>query len=1243
MKRYTLLMLCLWNLALCSLWAQQFTTFDWQAMRIDSVLPVYTEVVPLETDCRLHDYSVSLHYPQYVPLTPREAAVAERSGQAIGETVAVDTHVGMQRGQGMLDISFVPIVRCEGRYMKLLSAKLTITATPKPQRAKAVTRATVKRNSVLAEGRWVKISIREDGIYQLTRQALRRMGFSNPERVHLFGYGGHRIAEDLSDTYDDLEEVPLFYNEAQDNWLFWGNGLLHWEGNTRVFNPYATRACYFLTENDTPQPALAQEPLSQESSRITYASTDDHVLYEKDDFAWYSGGRNLFDSQNFSGGGARTYTLSTTDSEGNEQLTIVFTASAKQQTIATASVNGHQLPNMQLSATSKYIYATGATLNANVNAYKTGSDWTVRLASTAGNDARLDYLALHYQRRNVLPQESGFLAFGRTGGRATSFVVEAPQRARVMRMGLPGSPATIVPTEWVDGGKHRFTIDNPTGRHYVCFDPAYTHFPQPQTEGEIACQNLHALDSLDMVIIIPASGKLQAEAQRLADAHAAHDGLRTAVVRADQVYNEFSSGTPDATAYRRLMKMLYDKARGKDCAPRYLILMGACAWDNRMLSSAWRAVSADDYLLCYESENSMSDTKSYVMEDYFGLLDDGEGADLLRDKCDLGIGRFPVATAAQARVMVDKCIAFMNRGNAGAWKNIYCIMGDDGDNNEHMDYADSVARRVEAQTPQIEVKKVMWDAYTRVSSNKSNTYPDVETLLKEQMESGALVMNYMGHANASSLSHEFVLKLEDFANTRSQNLPLWVTAACDVMPFDGVADNIGTTAVLNPDGGALAFYGTTRTVYAVENLKMNLYFMRYLFGTDSQGRRYTIGDAIRLAKNAIIQGGTEGSLKENKLQYALLGDPALVMGVPLQRVVVDSLAGQSLADVGSVRLSAGTKVTLSGYLTDAGGREMDPSFQGTVSLRVFDAASPVECRNNAGATSAFTFMDRGNPIYHTRDSVRNGRFTMQFTVPVDISYSAASARMVFYAISDQQVEASGYCESFTLDGTDGADVTDTEGPVIAAYLGSEDFTDGDVLGAQPHFVARLSDESGISASGIGLGHDLTLCVDNRADLTFSLNDYYTGNFGDPTSGTVAFTLPNLADGPHSLTFRAWDVLNNVSTTTMNFSVDSRIKPSLLQLTASHNPASTQTTFLVSYDRPGAECRFTLTVYDFSGHCLWRHETTGSSSSGVYSVPWNLCNGLGGRLGSGVYFYRCTLQCGSSKEVSDTQKIIILRQ
>ena len=1212
------------------------TTLNWDELKIDSVLPVYTEVVPLQTDYSYYTYSVSIEYPEYAPLTPQETEVALKYDSQIAETINVESFVGVSRGEGMLDISFVPIIRRGNAYHKLVSAQIVITSIPNRQGRRAS--STTKRyaaHSKLQNGRWVKISITSDGMYRLTRSALKNMGFSNPSKVHLYGYGGHLQNELLftGEEYDDMVEVPLYYSQKQDAWLFWGNGLISWNGDTRVTNFYANEACYFLTEEAEDAKLIESEPSYTGNIVSVFTNFTDHVLYEKDEYAWYHGGRSLFENTNYANNNSHTYSLQTIDSEGKEKLRVVFSAYNKTKTQMDTYVNGTKKGSMILSEPSD-IYTYGTTNEAvyDISDLDHTSNWSVRLISTAGQNARLDYLSLSYLRK--LKPSSGYVAFSQTKTGGGRFNIEGTG-LKVMRIGRPGNPATLIEGTQ-DGAVYSVAVSNPT-LPYVAFDESYA-FPEPKIVGAIKNQDLHAMDSVDMVIIIPTSGKLLEQAQRLADAHEQYDGLNCAIVYANQIYNEFSSGTPDATAYRRLMKMLYDKAENKDDAPKYLILFGDAAWDNRMISSQWRKYSPDDYLLCYPSENSFSDTRSFVMEDYFGLLDDGEGSNIVREKSDLGIGRFPVTSNADAKVMVDKTITYLSRENAGSWKNLVYLLGDDGDGNSHMKYADDIAELVKRNNPEMEVKKIMWDAYKMESTASNKSYPTCTQEIKRAMNEGAAIINYVGHAATYGMSHEFVLRMSDFAEPNGDKLALWVTAACDVMPFDGLVENIGETAILNPNGGALAFYGTARTVYAYQNSLMNRYFMQYLFAKDSKGRRYKVGDAIRLAKSVIISDNLDTSYRENKLQYALLGDPSLEFGSPLQRVVLDSINGKRLSS-SNVPLKAGQRVRLAGHLTDAKG-DLKADFTGTMSARMYDNEETITCHNNQSEKSVFTFKDR-TQIYSCQDSVINGKFDLEFVIPVDINNSNEAGRFAFYALNNERtMEADGYNERFLLGGKEELE-KDTLGPQIFASLNSENFENGGVVNGTPYFYANLTDESGINYSGNGIGHDLILCVDNDVSKTYTLNNYYVQEFGDYTRGTVSYVLPELEAGSHTLTFRAWDVLNNTNAVSLDFVVDPTVAPNIFSLTASQNPARTSTNFLISYDLAGSDCTFTLEVFDFSGRRVWYRQEQGSSSGGLYTIPWNLCTNAGAKLFTGIYFYRCQMTCGDSKKVSKTQKIVVL--
>jgi hypothetical protein len=655
-------------------------------------------------------------------------------------------------------------------------------------------------------------------------------------------------------------------------------------------------------------------------------------------------------------------------------------------------------------------------------------------------------------------------------------------------------------------------------------------FDVPELVGSIDNQDLHSDPQADMVIIIPANRLFMGEAERLKQLHEQYDGLRVNIVAADQLFNEFASGTPDANAYRRYMKMLYDRAGNDDDKPRFLLLLGDGAWDNRMCTSDWRTTSPDDFLLCYESENSFSETKCYVSDDYFCLLDDGEGAEMLTDKIDAAVGRFPARTSQEAATLVDKTISYRINNNAGAWQNTLCFMGDDGDKNRHMNDAELISTAIADEYPGFNIKKIYWDAYTRLNDAASSKYPEVTSLIQQQMENGALIMNYSGHGNPTALSHESVIHISDFAMSSAMRLPLWVTASCDIMAFDGQEENIGETAVLNPDGGAIAFFGTTRTVYAAWNRPLNKTFMQRVLGTHANGQRITIGQAAMMAKNEFTVGSSRDMIV-NKQQFSLLGDPALVLNAPTFQAVIDDVDGIKPTD-SNLRLSAGKRVRVNGHI------EGDESFSGMASLTIFDAEETTTCRLNvvSKGDTAMVYTHRPNTIFAGSNYMQGGQFSFEFTIPKDISYSEAPVQLLVYAINDERTSlAHGEFIGYSMGGGENIE-GDGVGPDIYCFLENEGFTNGSTVGPTPYFYAMISDQDGINVSGLGIGHDLELSIDNRLATTFNLNSRFVYSIEDFCTGTVEFTLPELMPGPHHMIFRAWDGVNNSSLVEYDFYV-----------------------------------------------------------------------------------------------------------
>ena len=429
-------------------------------MKIDSVLPVYTEVVPLHSDYALYNYSVAIEYPEYAPLTQKETEEALKFDSLITESLKVETYVGVSRGEGMLDIAFVPIIRRGSTYLKLVSAQIAIYSTPKKRQMRKAPTSKAERyaaHSKLQSGRWVKISITDDGMYRLTRSALKDMGFSNPAKVHLYGYGGHLQNEVLfaGEEYDDMVEVPLYYSSKLDAWLFWGNGLISWNGDERITNFYAKNAYYFLSEEDTDATPIGTEPSYTGRCDTVFTNFTDHVLHERDEYAWYHGGRSLFENTNYANNNSHTYSLQTIDPEYEDngtKLKVVFSASNNTPTKMTTTVNGTQMGTMSLLPTEIYIYGTAATATYDLSKLEHTNNWSVRLTSTAGQNARLDYLSLSYKRK--LKPSSGYVAFTQIQPEVADSILEAegPGGSRfdiegtglkVMRLGRPGNPATL--------------------------------------------------------------------------------------------------------------------------------------------------------------------------------------------------------------------------------------------------------------------------------------------------------------------------------------------------------------------------------------------------------------------------------------------------------------------------------------------------------------------------------------------------------------------------------------------------------------------------------------------------------------------------------------------------------------------------------------------------------------------------------------------------------------------------------
>lgn len=1174
---------------------QRFFNLTADEVKVDSVLPHFLYSIPLPENYQDSVYTVSVKYPEYMDMTVSDVANYNRiSGAALPSQVPLSQNISVSRRKGYLVVSFCPLVFRNNKYQMLVSFMLDVKAKAvknsvlrqrKNDKAYASAADIYAEHSLLASGKWAKIRVSSSGVYQLTDATVRQAGFSNINKVKIYGYGGNLqnealYANDLART-DDLKEVPQCVVGGKH--LFYAKGPVSWTSNSstvRRRNPYSDYGYYFITQSD-------EEPATVDSATFVssfYPSPDDyHSLYEVDGYSWYNGGRNLFDPTPISVGGSQQVVITNTTGSQKGRLTVNVSAGGNNQ--IRILLNGKELGTLNVPIL-QYCKAGQVGGTYSLDNLRIDAKDTVTIVNVSGETARLDYVSMAWEKA------------------------------------IPLSPLS---------GKH----------------PAATYVKN------IANQDLHADGQADLVIIIPASRTLLKQAQRLKEFHESHDGMRVNIVAADQLYNEFSSGTPDANAYRRYLRMLQDRAATEADMPKYLLLFGDCVWDNRMLTADCKRFDPDDFLLVYESENSFSETVCYAGDSWMGILAEGAGSDARRELQDVGVGRFPVTTVAEAKIMVDKTINYSKNQNGGAWQNTIMFMGDDGNDNIHMKDVDSVANSVGRDYPNFLIKKVMWDAYTRESSATGNTYPEVSKIIRQQQANGALVMDYGGHGSATLISHESVLGLSDFSESRTSNLPLWVTAACDIMPFDGVTETIGESAVLNEKGGAVAFYGTARTVFTSANKYINHAFMKRVLSLQD-GKPIALGEAHRLAQNDVMLGtnryptptredpnktSPEQDNTENHLQYSLLGDPALSLNLPTAQVVVDEIDGVAVGSGTMPTVKAGSVIKMKGHVAGVEG------FNGVVTATVRDTQEEITCKlNNTsgdGAEVAFKYLDRTKTLYHGSDSIRNGQFELTFAVPKDINYADGQGMINLYALNtDKTIRANGSCDQFIVGGSAEAK-NDSVGPSIYCYLNSPSFVDGGNVNSTPYFVAEIKDKDGINAAGSGIGHDLQLVIDGDMAKTYTLNNNFSYDFGTYTSGSTFYSIPELEEGPHRLQFRAWDIQNNSSTAVLHFNVVKGLRPQLFNIGVTNNPARTSTTFIISHDRMESNMDVVIELFDAAGRQMWRHAESGVSATGNYTVDWDLSVDGGRPLQTGVYLYRVKVSSEGSSYVSKTKKLIVI--
>lgn len=538
---------------------------------------------------------------------------------------------------------------------------------------------------------------------------------------------------------------------------------------------------------------------------------------------------------------------------------------------------------------------------------------------------------------------------------------------------------------------------------------------------------------------------------------------------------------------------------------------------------------------------------------------------------DIGIGRIPAISPAEAAIAVDKIIQYQE-APVGPWKRKLLFIADDGDQNIHLRDAEKHTAFLYNSHPEFELKKLYLDTYDQNSSEP--ILIEAKNTLEKQVHSGLLMVNYTGHGNELTWAAEQVFTVADLADWRENNrYPLFVTATCEFGRHDSPFLRSGAEELLlAKNKGAIAVLSTGRPVFSSVNYALNKAFIEAVFG---EGGSLTLGEIFKKTKNNCLSG----ALNRN---FSLLGDPSLRLAIPELEAKTTLLnTGQTEAEKDT--LTGLQPIGYEGEIRDPLTGALIPGFDGSYEIQIENDPQPVETLGDESPVT--TFLDYHQPLFRGTGTVADGQFEGELIFGNSgLSEEAIAGRIKLYARDKgRTLEALGVSEIPLQSGKDQLE-QDRSGPEMEVFL-FDSLESRDIIPTrQSPIWIFLSDESGIE---LAEPKGITLKINDNTPV--SLTDYYSAHFGTYQKGYLKFLITDLKEGMNTLEISVSDPLGNTSTRAYQVRVSGSIKLLVETVRSFPNPASDEIHFFISHNRPGENLRVNIRIFSLSGREIFSLE------------------------------------------------------
>lgn len=1169
-------------------------------------------------------------------------------------------------------LTFSPIVK-EGEVVKKVkSFSYSFSNAPAVNRASAARNAIV--NSALASGDWYRFYIEKSGVYRLSKNFLQQLGFDtnvDPRRIKIYGNGGRMVPLLNSVAYPmDVEEnaVQVIGEEdgsfdSDDYVLFYAEGVDIWndDSDTSV-NLYDSKSYYYVTSQggNGKRISLAAQPASP--ADMVFTTFDDYQYYEVDKTnvgrlgrKWVGENFNIENIQSFDFNFPNLATSVPVKIKVNTVSASYgissFKIKANNQELSTVSFPALD-PNVHVAAYEKIFEGTFTSSSPNVS---------VRLEYDNGgvpsSNGYLDNIVL-VAKRSLQGYGQQFLFRNDLAG--SNIGVGEYQLSAASAISQVWDVTDIYNVSKIENsGQANLSFKAVLGevRKYVAVDLSNAYTPPSQSSTRIANQNLKGtvfkndlgIDvDVDYIIITPAS--LKAQAEKLANFHRNYSQLNVKVVELPLIYQEFSSGKQDIGAIRNFIKYVYfNNPSYPNNKIRYVNLFGDASFDykNRIFGNTNVVPVFESFFRVTPNSSATSVNFSnyftFMSDDFYALMDDGEGTMETVEDLDIAVGRMLVNSPEQADQMVNKIIEYHDEKSFGRWRNRYVIISDDAENTTDatlQQNLDNLAEVLYAAKPFMNVKKIHSDSYVQVTAAGGERYPSVNEDFINELESGGLVFNYFGHGGEDGLAQERLFDKAAAQNLKNQyRYPLFVTITCEFTRFDNpFRPTAGEYMFWNKSGGAVALVTTTREIgiSTGENINQVLNSKLFAFGSNNYE---SIAEALRQTKN-------QTAFRDCNVVFCV-GDPALKLAIPKPKIRLTKINDVPVSQPTDT-LKALSYVKLTGEVVDEFDN-LQSGYNGDLAVQIFDKNLNRSTLGNDFTMDSgnqliiMNFVTLGETIFRGNAAVTNGQFEFGFIVPRDIRIPVGTGRISFYAKNNQPLgDNTGYDLTVKVGDINTNAVADNLPPRIRLFMNDRSFVSGGITNASPIFLADLEDENGINTAS-GIGHDIVAILDGDENNPYILNDYYETEPDDYTKGKVRFPFRNLAKGLHTLTLKVWDVYNNFATAEIQFIVMGDEEVSLTNVLNYPNPFVSYTEFWFSHNRPFETLDVQVQIMTITGKVV-KTINQSVTTEGFLSreIKWDGKDDFGDRIGKGVYVYKLTVKSLSTNKTAEKiEKLVIL--